>query len=253
MAIYTNTGLVKHAEKALADKTRYMWGGIYRPITEDYIQQLYKIYGDNKYPADRIAKLRTYIGKGYSGVDCVGLVKSYYWSGKADGGKGSPNYGKSGYPDVNANVMFAQAKVKGSIKTIPEVPGLVVYSKSHPHVGVYIGKGYIIESTLSARGDGVIKTKLSDWRGWEYWFECPYIDYETAGSSTPDKTIKVGDKVTVSTECKKTYEGTRLSARYVANGKTVFDVIQVKGDRVVIGLKGQVTAAVNKKYLTKVG
>ena len=43
--MYTNKGLVKHAEKALADKTVYMWGGIYRPVTENYIQQLYKIYG----------------------------------------------------------------------------------------------------------------------------------------------------------------------------------------------------------------
>ena len=249
---YTNTGLVKHAEKALNNKTRYMWGGIYRPITKNYIQQFYKIYGTSQYSAARIAKLRTYIGKGYYGIDCVGLVKSYYWSGKADGGTGSPNYGKAGYPDVNANGMFAAAKVKGTIDTLPEVKGLVLYSKTHPHVGVYIGNGYVIESTLSVRGDGVTKAKVSDWSGWTHWFECPYITY--VKTNVPDNNvgnIKVGDKVKVSTSCKTTYDGGKLSAKYVANGKTVFDVIQVNGDRVVIGIGNKVTAAVDKKYLTK--
>lgn len=244
--MYTNEGLVAHVQKALKLKTKYMWGGILRPITDKYIDMLSGIYGASQYSASRIKMLKN-LPDGYFGVDCVGLVKSYYWSGKADGGTGSPNYGKAGYPDVNANAMFAAAKVKGPIKTIPEIPGLVVYSKSHPHVGVYIGDGYVIESTLTSRGDGVIKTKLSDWKGWEYWFECPYIKYNN-GNADNDK-IKVGSKVTVSTDCKTTYEGTKLSAKYVANGKTVFDVIQIKGDRVVIGIGKQVTAAVHKKYL----
>lgn len=251
--MYNNIGLVKHAEKALNDKTRYMWGGIYRPITENYIHQLAKMYGNAQYPASRIAILMSYIGKGYYGIDCVGLVKSYYWSGKDDGGTGSPNYGKAGYPDVNANGMFAAAKVKGTIDTLPEVKGLVLYSKTHPHVGVYIGNGEVIESTLSARGDGVTKTKVKNWSGWTHWFECPYITY--AKTNVPDNNvgnIKVGDKVKVSTSCKTTYDGKGLSQRYVANGKTVFDVIQVNGDRVVIGIGKQVTAAVDKKYLTRV-
>lgn len=243
--MYTNYGLVNHAKKALADKTKYMWGGIYRPITDACVDTLAKMYGSTQYSASRIKMLKA-LPDGYYGIDCVGLVKSYYWSGKANGGKGSPCYGKPGYPDVNANVMYQRAKVKGPIKTIPEVPGLIVYSKSHPHVGIYIGNGYVIESTLSSRGDGVIKTKLSDWSGWEYWFQCPYIEYFT------DSEIKVGDKVKVSTSCKTTYEGSALSSKYVANGKTVFDVIQIKGDRIVIGIGKQVTAAVHKKYVTKV-
>lgn len=252
--MYTNEGLVKHAEKALNDKTRYMWGGIYRPITENYIQQLYKIYGTKQYSAARIAELRKYIGKGYYGIDCVGLVKSYYWSGTANGGKGSPYYGKAGYPDVNANGMFAAAKVKGTIDTLPEVKGLVLYSKTHPHVGVYIGNGEVIESTLSIRGDGVSKTKVKNWSGWTHWFECPYITYIKENVTKPTTTatsIKKGDKVKVSTACKTTYEGKGLSQKYVANGKTIFDVIQVNGDRVVIGIGKAVTAAVHKKYLIK--
>ena len=178
MGIYTNTGLVKHAEKALALNTKYMWGGLLRPITDAYIATLRNIYGVNSntgYTTARYKELASYAGKGYYGVDCVGLIKSYYWSGKADGGTGSPNYGVKGYPDVNATYMFNTAKNKGTIDTMPEVPGLIVYSKTHPHVGIYIGGGYTIESTLGSRGDGVVKRKLDDL--WEYWFECPYIEY----------------------------------------------------------------------------
>lgn len=177
MSIYTNAGLVKHAEKALALKTKYMWGGILRPIEQQY-DMLFKMYGNKAgtgYTTQRWNELSQLRNKGYYGVDCVGMIKSYYWSGKPDGGTGSPKYGAAGYPDVNAGFMYQQSKAKGKISTMPEVPGLIVYSKSHPHVGIYIGGGYTIESTLGARGDGVVKRKLDNF--WEYWFQCPYIEY----------------------------------------------------------------------------
>ncbi len=55
--MYTNEGLVKHAEKALALKTKYMWGGILRPITADYVDALFKIYGAAQYSASRVSTL----------------------------------------------------------------------------------------------------------------------------------------------------------------------------------------------------
>lgn len=186
MSMYTNTGLVKHAQAALALKTKYMWGGILRPIEQQY-DMLFKMYGNKAgtgYSTARWNELSQLRNKGYYGVDCVGLVKSYYWSGKADGGTGSPKYGAPGFPDVNANVMFDAARVKGDIKTLPEMPGVIVYCKSSPHVGVYIGDGWVIESTYSGRGDGVVKTKLSAFK-WEYWFQCPYIDYVTSMMTAP--------------------------------------------------------------------
>ena len=61
---------------------------------------------------------------------------------------------------------------------------------------------------------------------------------------SPDK-LKAGDKVKVKNNA-KTYTGGGLS-NWVYN--TVFDVLQVSGNRVVIGLKGEVTAAVNEKDL----
>lgn len=228
--MYTNKGLVKHAEKALADKTVYMWGGIYRPVTEKYIQDLYKIYGKKQYPDSRIADLRKCIGKGYYGIDCVGLVKSYYWSGKAVGGKGSPNYDKAGFPDVNATTMFNAAKEKGTIDKLPEIPGLILYSTKHPHVGVYIGNGYVIESTLSARGDGVSKARVTDWNGWTHWFKCPYIAYEEEKATV--SAVKVGDKVKIK-ETAAYYSGTKIKIPEICKCKP-YTVQRVSGERVLL-------------------
>lgn len=199
MNIYTNTGLVNHAKKAFALNTKYMWGGILKLIDNRYIAALRGIYGispEKGYTEDRYKYLQSISGKGVFGCDCVGLIKSYYWSGKPNGGTGSPNnpydkkqYAKN-YPDVNAGMMYNAAKVKGDISTIPEIPGLIVYCKSHPHVGIYIGNGEVIECTLSARGDGVVKTKLKDWI-WEYWFECPYIEYLKQGKKEETENAKI--------------------------------------------------------------
>ena len=179
---YTNEGLVKHAEAALKLKTKYMWGGVLRSITQGYIKTLRGIYGVDAakgYTESRYKELAGFAGKGYYGSDCVGLIKSYYWSGREDGGTGSPNYGAKGFPDVNAGMMYSAAKVKGPISTLPERAGLVLHCKTHPHVGIYVGNGEVIECTLSKRGDGVVRTKLKDFT-WEYWLECPYIGYEKA-------------------------------------------------------------------------
>ena len=173
MSIYTNNGLVNHAENALELNTKYMWGGILRQITPAYIEQMRVIYGNTYYPLARVAELMKCVGKNYFGVDCIGLIKSYYWSGKPDGGTGSPRY--DARTDCNASTMYKRAKVKGKIKDIPEVPGLIVYSANPVHVGVYIGKGLTIESTLGSRGDGVVKRPLDNL--WTDWFECPYIEY----------------------------------------------------------------------------
>lgn len=188
---YTNLGLVNHAKKLLAMKTKYMWGGIARPITNYYIDSLAKQY-PSQYPSSRIATLRKCVGTDYIGVDCVGLIKSYYWSGKDDGGTGSPKY--SAKTDVNTEGMYAAAKVKGKISTLPEKQGIILLCRTHPHVGVYLGNGYVIESTLSSRGDGVVKTKLTDFK-WEYWMECPYIDYvDSSEKPSTDSTEKFSEK-----------------------------------------------------------
>ena len=79
-----------------------------------------------------------------------------------------------------------------------------------------------------------------------------YITIKTSSPSSttkpkPQQGIKVGDKVRVKKGA-KTYDGKSL-ASFVYN--TVYDVIQVNGDRVVIGLGKAVTAAMHVKDLIK--
>ena len=235
MGIYTNTGLVKHAEKALSLPTKYMWGGILRPIEKQY-DMLFRMYGTGAgtgYTAarwDELAKLR---GKGYFGVDCIGLIKSYYWSGDPDGGTGSPKYGAAGFPDVNAGFMYKQSKVKGKIGDIPETPGLIVYSKTHPHVGIYIGGGYTIESTLGSRGDGVVRRRLDNF--WECFFECPYIEYVRSSSVGVKRPYyPIGCKVRIR-DTAKCYSGTSIAIpeKYKA-GNAVFTVAKVISERALL-------------------
>ena len=233
MGIYTNTGLVKHAEKALSLNTKYMWGGILRPVEQQF-EMLQKIYGNRNgtgYSAARWNELRQLFGKGYYGVDCVGLIKSYYWSGKPDGGTGSPKYGSAGFPDVNAGFMFNTARVKGGIKEMPDIPGLIVYCKSHPHVGIYIGSGETIESTLGSRGDGVVKRELDGL--WEYWFECPYIEYPKKKTSVKPR-FRTGDKVYIKTTAGN-YSGTNIAVPESIKGrKHLFTVAGILDGRVLI-------------------
>lgn len=76
------------------------------------------------------------------------------------------------------------------------------------------------------------------------WF---YIKDLKKSTAAPAPTFKVGDKVGVK-QGAKTYDNKSLASWVYT---TVFDVLQVNGDRVVIGLSGQVTAAVNSKDLIK--
>ena len=43
----------------------------------------------------------------------------------------------------------------------------------------------LIESTLGSRGDGVVLRTLDNF--WEYWFECPYIEYPKTTSTETKK------------------------------------------------------------------
>lgn len=83
-----------------------------------------------------------------------------------------------------------------------------------------------------------------DYTGWVY-----LADLEKVSSSTTQKkSIKVGDTVKVKSGA-KTYNGGALAV-FVYTQK--YKVMELKGNRAVIGQHGQVTAAVNKADLTAV-
>lgn len=186
---YTNKGLVEYAEKCLAlgDNSVYVYGSFGNKLTTAFCDSKYKQYPSIN-TSTRTAKYKQLCDGKHYGFDCVGLIKSYYWGG----------YGKTKYDsksDVSANGMYSKAKVKGNMSTMPEKVGLLVQMDGH--IGIYIGNGYVIESTISTKYakqshkmGGVCKTKLSD-RKWLHWLECPYIDYvETTSSSQQSTTTK---------------------------------------------------------------
>lgn len=114
-------------------------------------------------------------------ADCVGLIKGYGWYNAESG---EIVVGSNGMMDVTANGMFEAATVKGTIDTIPEVPGLAVWHQGH--IGIYIGNGEVIEAMNTMRG--VTRTKLVG-RSWTHWLQIPYISYveEKENESTLEK------------------------------------------------------------------
>lgn len=144
------------------------------------------------YGSARTAKYKSDISKKLVCADCVGLVKGFFWT---NGGKtvkeaiGTDNkitskYGANGCPDKSAGGMLNWCKSKGakngSISSLPDVPGILLFSPGH--VGVYIGGGEAIE----ARGFkyGIVQTKVAS-RSWTTWAYMPsaILEYDTVNQN----------------------------------------------------------------------
>ncbi len=166
----TNLGLVDYAKAQLGKP--YWYGTFGQKSSKSLYLQKKK-----QYPSFYIASdFSSQYGKKVH--DCIGLIKGYIWCDSPT--DCNPKYA-SGCPDINEEMMYSFAKVKGTISSMPEMPGVCVLKQGH--IGVYIGGGEVIE----ARGHayGVVKTKLRD-RGWQKWCLCPYIEYE----KEPEKSVK---------------------------------------------------------------
>lgn len=117
-------------------------------------------------------------------TDAVGLIKGFMWSNggheilEARGNEKSYFIKKNtnGCPDKTINGMFTYAVEQGAnwgpIDTLPEIPGIVITVNGR--LGIYEGKGYVIE----ARGydEGCIRTKIEN-DLWKFWYQLPFIEY----------------------------------------------------------------------------
>ena len=159
--------LVEWAKMAWENQWGYVWGTFGTVLTEDLLTSSLKQYPDALDEYENIIREK-WMGRRVT--DCVGLIKCYGWYEPATG---NIEYGYGDMPDVGADGMWDAAEVKGDIDTMPDEPGLLVYSTGH--IGVYIGGGYAIEA-ISHTG-GVVKTMVSD-RPWTGWLQCPYIRYD---------------------------------------------------------------------------
>lgn len=159
--------LVAYVTNAWQSGWGYVWGTYGQVLTPELFQ--YKL---TQYP-EGVGQYADFIRNNWLGkhtADCVGLIKGYGW---LNAETMEIQYGTNGMPDIGANQMYYNATHKGTIDTIPEVPGLAVWKSGH--IGVYIGDGQVIEAMGTKYG--VVKTQLQG-RGWTHWLEIPYINYD---------------------------------------------------------------------------
>lgn len=101
----------------------------------------------------------------------------------------------------------------------------------------------VVKVTKQTGGGGYV-WGLITYNGILGWIALDYTQRVNANAA-----IKKGDKVRVKSGAVVYGTQTALSS-FVYN--TIYQVMEVSGDRVVIGINGMVTTAVDKKYLTKV-
>lgn len=105
------------------------------------------------------------------------------------------------YSDQTADGLYSRCSARGSIKTLPEIPGLCLHKSGH--IGIYIGGGYAIE----ARGYkyGVVKTKVAG-RGWTGWGKLADVDYSEVASGGGAKDMPLLKKGSEGTTVEKLQE-----------------------------------------------
>ncbi|KAK2960852.1 putative mannosyl-glycoprotein endo-beta-N-acetylglucosaminidase [Blattamonas nauphoetae] len=163
-------------------KTSYMWGTYGAVITNDIINAKVKQYPE-RYKADYVRQLRSFVGKGYFGFDCVGMIKGTLW-----GFRGDPNhktggavYKSNGVPDNGCDTMFRGCKqISADWRNI--INGEAVWMSGH--IGVYIGSGKVAECTAKWGHTCQITGCANmgnipgmNMRSWEKHGRLPYVSY----------------------------------------------------------------------------
>lgn len=160
-----NIDLVCWAQMAYDNGWGYVYGTWGNVLTDSLLTDKAEQY------AVDVGENRAFIRRHYMGgrvTDCIGLIKGYCWYSPSSGFE----YCANGMPDIGANRLMENAVEKGEIATIPEIPGLAVWTKGH--IGVYIGDGWVIEAMSTV--EGIQKTRVEE-RPWTHWCRIPYIEY----------------------------------------------------------------------------
>ena len=165
-ATKNNLDIVKWAIHAQEKGWGYVYGTYGSVLDETLLTSK-----TTQYP-DEVGGYEDFIRQNWLGgrtADCVGLIKGYGWYNTESG---KIAVGSNGMRDVTADGMFSDAIEKGTIDTIPEIPGLAVWHEGH--IGIYIGNGEVIQAANT--NAGVIRTPIGQ-SGWTHWLKVPYIKY----------------------------------------------------------------------------
>lgn len=236
--------------------TVYLYGGIGGLLSDSVIEEKVRQYPALNTP-DRVAIFKARKGKAF-GFDCVNVLKAigWGWNGSKSERYGGVKYASNGVADVSADGLIAQCKeVSTDFSTIRI--GSLVWLPGH--VGVYVGDGRVIECTPIWE-DGVQYTDCynvlgqtaNNGRYWKKHGLIPWIDYSDAvepKESAPQaqkEAIHVGDKVKV---LKPIVYGTNEKFHL---WYSVYEVLEVIGDRAVVGIGKTVTAAIHIDNIEKV-
>lgn len=165
----TGAGLAKWCEDIFKAGTHVYWWGTYcKPCTDSLLKGKTEQYPTH-YKESRQETYRQHIKAGKIATDCVGIIKGYYWEKD-----GVIKYKRDNLPDRSSSGMYRVATIKGPLDTMPEIPGLLLWTKNQDHIAVYVGNGYEVE----ARGFvyGIQRHKVTS-RNFTHWGLCPFIEY----------------------------------------------------------------------------
>lgn len=173
-------------------KTVYLYGGWGQQITTNVINAKAKQY-KWFYTNARIKNLKSLVGKGYWGFDCVNLVKGvlWGWTGNTKYVNGGAKYGSNNVPDLSANGLFKKCTNQSTDFSKIEI-GEALWMDGH--FGIYIGDGLGIECTpkwnnkVQITSVGNIGSKSGyNTRTWTKHGKLPYITYKTPTTNTNTK------------------------------------------------------------------
>lgn len=180
----TNIELVNYTKKAYKENWGYCLGTFGQVLTQTLLnQKTSQGNGVGNYNTKNKAYLNRFMGKRVS--DCYGIVKGFLWTDVA----GVTRY--NGSQDRNADTAYRNAREKGPINTIPEIPGLVLWMKGH--AGVYIGNGEFIECAGAPKG--MMKGKIQNGRvvsgnKFTHWFKDTNITYNSESVPAKDELVE---------------------------------------------------------------
>jgi len=170
--MFTGKELAAYCEEMYKNKDHWCyWYGTYgNQCTLSKYESKKKQYPEH-YGSSRKSGYMKDIEQGRRCADCVGMIKSFFWTGNRY--DTDPKYGTNGCPDKSANGLFDMCKETGDIKTIPDIPGIVVWKSGH--IGVYVGNGYTVE--MKGFDYDCRRNKVTD-GPWKKWGKLPMLSYD---------------------------------------------------------------------------
>jgi len=172
----TAQGLVDYCRRMMTTPHLYVWAAEGEYVTTEIINYFAEKYPSGYTPEKKEIRLAL-ANRGIRGWDCFGLIKSYIFN---DYHQNNTDWYIKSF-DRTTTQLFEWAEEKGTIDTIPEIPGLCVWKPGH--VGVYAGNGMTIESTCkwnvadTTHLVGGIQELPLEVGEWTHWLKCPYIKY----------------------------------------------------------------------------